>query len=501
MRLVDDEQEVLREVVEQRVRRAPRRPAVDVPAVVLDAGAGPDLAHHLEVVGRAHAQPLRLQQVTLPLELGQPVDQLQLDAGDGPLHPLRSRDVVRRREDVQRLVLGDHLAGQRVQRHQPVDRVAEHLDAHRELLVHREDLDGVAADPERAPGERQVVAGVLDVDEPAEHLVALERVADLQRHHPVDVLLRGAQAVDARHRGHHDDVPAGQQAVGRRVPQPLHLVVDRGVLLDVGVRLRDVRLGLVVVVVAHEVLDGVVREQLTELRGQLRSQGLVRGDDQGGALQPLDQPGGRGGLAGAGGTEQDDVGLAGQDAPLEIVDGLRLVTGRREVADDGERGDPPLEIGDRTHPPTVRSAADSRALPQNGSSPRRSDADGRARVVATERLLASPLGCRRSRSGRRHRTAPRLAARMPTVALGSSPQNGSSPRRSDADWSRSGRRHRTAPRLAARRGSMSRCTSGTSATSVPGTGGRGACALADVTGCATATRAGWCRPGWPSGSS
>jgi hypothetical protein len=44
--------------------------------------------------------------------------------------------------------------------------------------------------------------------------------------------------------------------------QPVDLVVDRGVLLDVGVARRDVGLGLVVVVVADEVLDGVVGEEL-----------------------------------------------------------------------------------------------------------------------------------------------------------------------------------------------------------------------------------------------
>ena len=99
--LVDDEQEVLGEVVDQAVGRRARRPAVDVPGVVLDAGAEADLAHHLDVVGRAHAQPLRLEQLALPLELGQPVGQLELDAGDGPLHPLRAGDVVGGREDVE----------------------------------------------------------------------------------------------------------------------------------------------------------------------------------------------------------------------------------------------------------------------------------------------------------------------------------------------------------------------------------------------------------------
>ena len=101
-------------------------------------------------------------------------------------------------------------------------------------------------------------------------------VADLEPDHPVDVLLRRAEAVDAGHRRDHDHVAAGEQAVGRRVPQPLDLVVDRRVLLDVGVRLRDVRLGLVVVVVGDEVLDRVVGQQLAELVGQLGGQRLVR---------------------------------------------------------------------------------------------------------------------------------------------------------------------------------------------------------------------------------
>ena len=321
--------------------------------VVLDARAEADLAHHLDVVGRAHPQPLRLEQLALPLELGQPLRELGLDAGDRPLHPLRPGDVVGGREDVELLVLGEDLAGERVQGHQPLDLVAEHLDPDGVLLVHREDLDRVAADPEGAAGEGEVVAGVLDVDEPAQQLVAVELLADPQPDHPVDVLLRGAQAVDARHRGHHDDVAPGEQGVGGRVPQPLDLLVDRGVLLDVGVGLRDVRLGLVVVVVGDEVLDRVVGQQLAELVGQLGGEGLVRGHHQRRPLQPLDQPGRGRGLAGAGGAEQHDVALPRADPPLELVDRGRLVAGRREVGDDLERGDPALQVGHGSHGSTV----------------------------------------------------------------------------------------------------------------------------------------------------
>ena len=46
---------------------------------------------------------------------------------------MRSRpgDVVGRREDVELLVVGDHLAGHRVERHHPLDLVAEELDPDR----------------------------------------------------------------------------------------------------------------------------------------------------------------------------------------------------------------------------------------------------------------------------------------------------------------------------------------------------------------------------------
>ena len=350
---------VLGEVVEQAVGRRPVGAAVHVHRVVLDAGARADLPHHLDVVRRAHPQPLRLEQLALALERRELVLELELDAPDRPLHPLRAGDVVGGREDVELLVLGDDLAGDRVQRHQPLDLVAEELDADRVLLVDREDLEGVAADPERAAGEGHVVAGVLDLDEPAQDRVAVVLLAHLQPQHPVDVLLRGAEAVDARDRRHHDHVATGQQRVGRGVPQPLDLLVDRGVLLDVGVGLGDVGLGLVVVVVGDEVLDRVVREQLAQLVGELGGQRLVGLQHQHRPLHLLGHPGDGRGLAGAGRAEQHDVLRPALDALGDLLDRGRLVTGRLVVGDDLEGGHPALEIGHWSHGSSLRATTDS----------------------------------------------------------------------------------------------------------------------------------------------
>ena len=93
----------------------------------------------------------------------------------------------------------------------------------------------------------------------------------------------------------------------------------------------DVGLRLVIVVVADEVLDAVVGEELAELVGQLGGQRLVGGDDQRGLLHLLDRPGHRGALAGTGDAEQRLVALAVGDALAERGDGPRLVAGRIEL--------------------------------------------------------------------------------------------------------------------------------------------------------------------------
>ena len=219
-------------------------------------------------------------------------------------HPLGAGDVVGGREHLRPWQLAQRLAGDRVDDRQPVDRVAEHLDAQHGLLVRRVHLDRVAADPEPAAAEHGVVAVELQVDEPAQDVAHVVVDADVEVEHVAPVLLGVAHAVDAADRGDDDDVAPGEQGGRRRVAEPVDLVVDRRVLLDVRVARRDVRLGLVVVVVADEVLDPVVGEELAHLLGQLGGEALVRGEDQRRPLGVLDGPGDRRRLARPGDAEQ-----------------------------------------------------------------------------------------------------------------------------------------------------------------------------------------------------
>ena len=65
------------------------------------------------------------------------------------------------------------------------------------------------------PQEAQVVAGVLHLHDLVKKFVAVHLLRRPAGGHPVDVLLRGAQAVDAGHRRDDDDVAPGQQRAGR----------------------------------------------------------------------------------------------------------------------------------------------------------------------------------------------------------------------------------------------------------------------------------------------
>jgi hypothetical protein len=193
------------------------------------------------------------------------------------------------------------LAAQLVDLNDPVDLVAEELDAQGSLvLVLGKDLDHVSAHPEAPALEVDVVARVEHVDEPAQQLVPRQGGAGLQ------VGVQGAvgggrsQPVDAGDARHHQDVAPRQQGMGGGVAQLVEVVVDRRVLLDVGVGGGEIRLRLVVVVVGDEVLDGVLGEELAELVAELGRQRLVVRDHERGPLHALDDPGHRERLARAG---------------------------------------------------------------------------------------------------------------------------------------------------------------------------------------------------------
>ena len=113
-----------------------------------------------------------------------------------------------------------------MQRGQGLDFVSEHVDAQSELLINGNDLNGVATNTECSPFKRDVVALILHLDEGFDECLAGYFLADLERNHRFEIVLRRTEAIDAGHRRHHHNVTSAQQRVGGRVPQALYLCID-----------------------------------------------------------------------------------------------------------------------------------------------------------------------------------------------------------------------------------------------------------------------------------
>ncbi len=331
VRLVDEDDEVLLEVIEQRERMGARPTALEDARVVLDPVAEAELLHHLEVVFGALPDAMRLEHPSLSLEVLDLLLELVPDLLDRALDCRLGRDVLRRGPDREVVEPREDLPRDRVEVGDLLHLVAEEGDPVGRLLVRGLHLDDVALDAEAATPEHRVVAHVLRVDQLPQDEVAVVLGAHLEVGHPVAPLLRRSQAVDAGHRRDDDHVAPGEERRSRGEPEPRDVVVLGRVLLDVEVGLRDVCLGLVVVVVGDEVLDGVVWEELAELVAELGGQRLVVRDDQRGLLNLLDDPGHRGRLAGAGRAEERLVALAREEPCGELLDRTRLVAGGRVV--------------------------------------------------------------------------------------------------------------------------------------------------------------------------
>jgi hypothetical protein len=139
---------------------------------------------------------------------------------------------------------------------------------------------------------------------PLDRVALRELVAQAQVKDHAVVLGRVADAVDRRHRRDDHAVAPLEDRLGRRQAHLLDVLVDRAVLLDVEVARGDVGLGLVVVVVADEVLDRVVREELAEFRVELRGERLVGRQHERRPAGLRDDVRHREGLARAGHAEQ-----------------------------------------------------------------------------------------------------------------------------------------------------------------------------------------------------
>ena len=170
---------------------------------------------------------------------------------------------------------------------------------------------------------------------------ALDLLAFFEHHQHAVVGFRRADAVDAAYAGDDDAIAALEQRAGGGETQFIEFFVDGGFFFDVDVAGGNVGFGLIVIVVADEVLDGVRREIAFEFLIQLRGQRLVVRQHQGRAIGGLDHFGHGEGLARAGDSKQNLVLVTVAQAAQERFNSSGLVASRL-IVDPEPEGHPSI---------------------------------------------------------------------------------------------------------------------------------------------------------------
>ncbi len=262
MALVDESDEILREIVHQAERAHTLLAAVEIARIILDAGAIAHLFNHLKVIFHPLFQPLGLHPLAVFQQLVVSLLQVVLNHA----HRLRGA-FLRRHEIVCRIYRNfidvlNRRSRNWVNHSEPVNLVTEKLDAYRVIAIANAYVHRVPAHPESSSLE----VGLRPRIECIHKLIEQPREASLlaaSHHNSLRMkVFRVADAVETGDAGNHNHVPAAGHQGGRRAQaELLDFVVDAQILFYIGVGRRDICFRLIVVIVGDEIFDGVVRKE------------------------------------------------------------------------------------------------------------------------------------------------------------------------------------------------------------------------------------------------
>ena len=219
-------------------------------------------------------------------------------------------------------------SGHRIDEAQAVHFVAEELHPHGLVRSAQEHVDDIAVNPESTPleiGLGPVVQCIHQLVQQAGKAPSLP-LADF---YGLSVeIFRIAYAVQAAYaRNHYNVAPSAHQGRCGRQTEFFYLVVDAEVFLDICVGGRDVGLGLIVIVVRHEVLHRIGREERLEFTVQLGGKGLVVAQNKRRPLKALYDVSHGKRLARSRNAQKGNVGHAAAQSLAEPFYSLRLVSG------------------------------------------------------------------------------------------------------------------------------------------------------------------------------
>ena len=159
-----------------------------------------------------------------------------------------------------------NLSGQHIHFRNTVDLISKELHTDRCIgIVRRENLKNIPVYAECSSLKIHLIACILHINESLDYIVTVNLHARSQRNHHVHIIIRTADSIDAGNGCHNDHILALRQSRRRRKTQLIDLIIDCRILRNIGVRLRHISFRLIIIIIGHEILYCILREEFFKL--------------------------------------------------------------------------------------------------------------------------------------------------------------------------------------------------------------------------------------------
>ena len=169
MALVDNQQEILRKIIQQGKRWLSWLASINVHRIILNAVTKAHLLHHLKVILCAHRQALSFEQFAIGLKPLQSLLQLFFDSNDCSPHVFCACGIMSRRKHNEFCECAQSLTCHRIDAGDAVNRVAKHLNTHHGFFIRGMHFNRVSTNPEITPTQSHVIAVVLQVNQSSQN--------------------------------------------------------------------------------------------------------------------------------------------------------------------------------------------------------------------------------------------------------------------------------------------------------------------------------------------
>lgn len=324
--LVDDHEEVLGKIVQETVGFGALGSAIEIAGVVLDARAIAEFFDHLHVVGDALLQSVSLGLFASFAEGKGLLYKVVLNMTDGIGHLVFGGNEEVGGEEGCLLKVGEGVGRGGVDGFNALDLVAKEGEAEGVIFVGHKDIYGVSLDTKAASVELHLVADILRILKLAHEGGGRNELTYCNFNNSAKEIVGVAQTIEAGDGGDDDDVPSARhECHGGAETQLVEFLIYGQVFFYIGIGGGNVGLGLIIVVVRDEVLNGIVWEEGFELLIELGRQSLVVAEHKGWLVGLSNDIGNGESLARARDTEQGLMTFATVDAIDELAYGLGLV--------------------------------------------------------------------------------------------------------------------------------------------------------------------------------